>query len=1090
MLEFSGGYLPINPNFVVGLKSKGPLGDGTLNGYLSIAKNLLFRCGTVKPSPFLEEILGAKKKYSRYLTHNSTSPNLMWNSVIKGGENTNPAQKFFDILKSEIPEEYHYFLPECPFYKIAPEATDIATSAVDFYSPVFQIAIEIDGIQHNDTEAKVIDAERDKLLRKHNVTIVRIPSKDVYSGNLAVYINKIKAAIINKGYQNFVNELDATEKSYLFAFRFQVAFLEAISAGLVDFAADSYSIDVLTHDKDIELHVFEAALADIRQLLTNLATLNGEDLKFPQIALRVISDSADMSVNRLTFDINIAERYDQNIENVADNYISVRNDYFLYPVKGLVEETSRFKNYYSLYCSSFRFSNISHKNAAQRRALLYFLELIFRFKSFRSNQEAIVCNSFNTRNAVIGILPTGAGKSICYQLVGLLTPGLTVIVSPLKSLMDDQCANLYGDHMISAATAMHGGTTNAQKDLFYQNKCKFLYIAPERFFNPDFKQTFSKITSNVSQVVIDEVHCLSEWGHAFRTSYLLLFNFLRHSGLTKNIYLIGTTATASLQVINDIAVEFGKLDKNVITEQSDMMTRPELRFGIIDVKSSNDRYKAIASRVRSHISANEQTVVFAPFKKTLEYIKNEIPLTDDELDEVATFSSETKNQSEIIAKLQKGDIKALVATTAFGMGLDIKHIRHTIHYCIGASVESVYQEMGRAGRDGQHADCHICFQKDDADLGLFKVHGDDNFDYETLDSRSELKERLFLIKQSNYPYEADSELTFELYKILSASDGAISYETLSNSLKPAFENCEPLKVIQNPSPSLSTNLVEKYLYRLYLLKLIDLWSVSYSNNTTNPTYGNITIIDRTNEEVKEALEAYIGMYEPGFKCQIPLQMEKGEFVRAAISFLCKWNFENFFMCRWRSLATLYDMLYNFKDSETFATRINIYFSRNDVLKAIAEYDDVEDYHIWFKAFRSGVSLEKLKYQLARYLESPSCSFGIKFVSSLVRLQENDFNSIEGKPRLKNVLDYIVRSSKFSLFNELMIYTLDFLPNKQDKQTLLSFLLDNYKELIMTEKFVNKLDSISGGKTLKERIALVDMKDTLSDFKIAMEEINA
>ena len=1088
MLEFSGGYLPINPNFVVGLKNKQPLGDGPLKGYLSIAKNLLFRCGTIKPSPFLEERLGIKKKYSRYLTHNTLSPNLIWDSVIKGGDNVNPAQRFYNILKLELPEQYHYFLPECPFYKIAPEATDIATSAVDFYSPVFQVAIEIDGEQHKDKAAMVVDAERDKLLRRHKVTVVRIPSKDVYSGNLTSYITKIKAAIADIDYKNFIDKLDNTEKSYLFAFRFQVAFLEAITAGLIDFAGSSYKVDVLTYDKNIDLHIFEAALEDIRQLLTNLATLNDEELHFPEIDLRVISDPAQVVYEHVTFDIHIAERYDQNIEDVADNYISVRNDYFLYPVKGLVEETSRFKNYYNLYCSSFRFSNVSHQNKAQRKALLYFLELVFRFKSFRSNQEAIVCNSFSTRNAVIGILPTGAGKSICYQLVGLLTPGLTVIISPLKSLMDDQCANLYSDHMISAATAMHGGTTKAQKDLFYQNKCKFLYIAPERFFNPDFRQTFSKIASNVSQVVIDEVHCLSEWGHDFRTSYLLLFNFLRHSGLTQNIYLMGTTATASLQVINDIAVEFGKLDKNVITEQSDMMTRPELRFGIISVKSPTDRYKAIASRVRSHLSAKEQTVVFAPYKKMLEEIKNEIPLTDDELDEVATFSGDTQNQSEIIAKLQKGDIKAIVATTAFGMGLDIKHIRHTIHYCIGASVESVYQEMGRAGRDGQHADCHICFQKDDADLELFRVHGDDNFDYETLDSRCELKQRLVLIKQSNYPYEADSELTFELYKTLVASEGAISYENISKSLKPALDNCEALKGIWNPT--LSTNLVEKYLYRLYLLKLIDLWSVAYSNNITNPTYGNVTIIDRTNEEVKEALEAYIGLYEPGFKCQIPLQLQKGEFVRAAISFLCKWNFENFFMCRWRSLATLYDMLYNFKNSNTFAARINDYFSRNDVLKAIAEYDEVEDYHIWFKAFRSGVSLEKLKYQMARYLESPSCSFGIKFVSSLVRLQDNDFNSIEGKPRLKNVLDYIVKSSKFSLFNELMIYTLDFLPNKRDKQTLLSFLLDNYKEQIVTNKFVKKLDSVSDGDILKEHIALVDIKDTLSDFRKSMEEINA
>lgn len=1118
MLRFSGGYLPINPNFVVGVKDKKTKMSESLDGFLAIIKNLMFRCGTIKPSSFLEQSIGAKKKYGRYLIYNSYTRTPRWDTIIKGGDKVNPAKKFYSILKEQLPEDYFYFLPECPFSQIVPEEANIKDSAVDFYSPLFKIVIEIDGGQHKQQVAKTVDRSRDALLRKHKITVIRIPSKDVYADDVAGYINKIKYIISNIEPVNQIEQLDDIEKSYLYAFRFQIAILEAISHGLIDLDSKKIDVDVLVSDNNINDELFKNSLNDLFDIFRNLYFLNKEKKVFPTFNIQVIKDSALISTENLTIDINIGEYYDQTVYNISDNYVYVRNDYFLYSDRGLIEDFARYKNYYNLYNSKFRFSDVSKENKQQHSALLYFLNLIFRFSAFRSNQEEIICNTFNTKRAVIGILPTGAGKSICYQFVGMLTPGLTLVISPLKSLMEDQCDNLYRDHLISAATYINSGTSKPQKNLFYENKCKFVYISPERFFNPEFQEFFTKNAHNISQIVVDEVHCLSEWGHDFRTSYLLLFNFLKQSGLSNNTFLIGTTATASLQVINDIVVEFAKLNKEVVTEQSDTMSRPELKFGIYTVKSQEDRANIISNKVRKNLSNNEQTVVFYPFAKSLEELKNKIELSDEEVDSVATFHSKTPNQSEIISKLKTGQIKALVATTAFGMGIDVKHIRHTIHYCIGQSVESIYQEMGRAGRDGKPADCYICFQKDEHDFQLFRdnTSGTGSFDFDSLYSQSELKQRLWLLKTSNFPPEIDAEYSFYLYKLLKRSNGTVSYKNLEKEMYQATEKSELLSKYK-----LSRSLFEKYLYRLYLLRLIDLWTITYSHDIEDPTYSNLNIIDRTNTEVGEALNAYIGLYEPGYVNPISQSISTSDYVKKALGILCKWNFENFFMCRWRSLATLYDMLYRFENSRSFADRINNYFSTNETLKAVADYAGVEKYHLWFKVLRAGTNLRKLKDQLARYLESPSCVYGIKFISAITRLQLKDFDSIEGRSRLKEVLDYILErlivptdtydpavfgdftdedlelikardlhEFRQTLFENLMIYTLDFLPNIQDKLTLMVFLINNYKYLIMADRFRNRLDSIKNNVVLKERIELTDLKDALSDFRNTMEEINA
>ena len=1088
MLTFSGGYLPINANFVLGIKKDPITVDQALDGYLAIMKNIMFRCGTINPSPLLNKSFGPRKKYGRYFICKNSNQVPNWEHVIKGGSKTNPALQFYDVLKKEFPDAYLSFLPECPFSKIAPEASNIERSAVDFYSPFYKLVIEIDGGQHKKSTIKTTDKDRDSVLKEHGVQVVRIPSSNIHSNELKDYLLKIKSIIQKAKPVNNQETLDLHEASYLYAFRLQVAILEAISHGFLDVKATKCNIDIISPDNSLSKDVFFVALEDIKQMLQNLYALNKEEFKFPFVNLRLLRDHSQINANNLTIDVSIYEFYDQQVNHIPDNYIYIRNDYFIYPPRGLVDDVSQQKNYYNTYNSNFRFTDVKKDNEAQHVALLYFLKLLFNYSTFRSNQEDIVCSSFNPNNAVIGILPTGAGKSICYQFVGMLTPGLSVVVSPLKSLMEDQCANLFFDHSISAATFLSGKSTISQERLYFEKRCKFVYIAPERMFNAEFRKYFIKNTSDVGQIVVDEVHCLSEWGHDFRTSYLLLFNFFKQFGLSNNIYLIGTTATASLQVIDDIDVEFSKLNKSTVVIQSDRMYRPELKFGIYPAKSKGDKYKIIASTIRKNMDSGEQTVVFVPSTSKLEDIKALVPLNQNEENDIAVFYSKTPNQSELISKMQSGELKTLIATTAFGMGIDIKHIRHTIHYCIGSSVESLYQEMGRAGRDGKSADCYICFNKNIADYNLFQDHktASGEFDFSTLNSYAELADRLTLLKVSNFPPELEVELAETIYETLLATDGTITCKEIEKSIDPILDKSNLQSYHKNSSKK---NIIDKYLYKLYLLRLIDLWDITYSNDLENPTYSNIKPVERTNEEIGQALDSYVGLYEPGYKNDIAINIDNVFYRELALKTLCEWCFKNFFMYRWRSMETLYDMLYNFKNSRTFADRIDNYFSSNELLQAVSEDANVENFGNWFKVLRSGTNLKKLKDQLARYLESPSCVYGIKYISALVRLQLDEFESIEGKPRLKNVLDHIVNYQSSKLFVDLIIQSLKYLSKTKDKLKLLEYLSVNYSTLITSEDFVSKLQKIQKNKALLEYISLIDLNETLTEFNIAMEELN-
>lgn len=902
-----------------------------------------------------------------------------------------------------------------------------------------------------------------------------------------------------------------------------------------------------------------------------------KNIKLPELKIFFEKKEKDaISINMELFQL-----YDQSFFEEHET-LFIKNDYFLYTdnaegKKGI----GRYKNYYSVEYSDFRFNDLLNSNDDQKQALQFFLKHFFGYDSFRKNQEEIIIQSCNPENGVIGLLPTGSGKSLCFQLVGLLNPGMTIIVSPLKSLMSDQCANLKNRFQISNSIYI---TSDNKKDSYYyttKGNEKFIYLSPERFFNAEFMNFFKRNVSKIGQIVIDEVHCLSEWGHDFRTSYLLLFNFLKEVNLKQNILLMGTSGTSSSRVTNDISKEFKKLDKNIILVKSDTVKRRELSYEVINCNDENEEEK-LKELVYNDVLKNKKIIIFELYKANLSKIRNYLlkinndlsvnskydenysvcfnsEVCSDEIVKPVTFEGgnsdkkritlrkleqdkgiigkDSKVDFEKAKKIKSDDLENLtnadkievfknnvanvvVATKAFGMGLDIPDIRHTIHIGVGSSVEDVCQQMGRAGRDGKPSLCSVLFNHTLKPFDFEKTIEKFSDNLYGLNKEIRKEKRKFqavgkplsLITLSNLSPVLESKFVMLLFHILykpnlindqKLKEKFQKRENLSTlTLKELFELMHDRNESAKEKFSFEMfvrteaekeikleyfkTYIDKALYRLYILGVINLWGIQYTNNINNPTYTNLCIKDFSKEDIQEYLYDYIHRYDSSFD---KLPIKDGERVIAyifkSISELCKWNFNNFFLYRWRSLETIYNWLYSFKDSKSFEEHLDNYFSENLQLNNAVE--DIENYQLWFDAIESD-TLASLKDQLRRKIETYTNNVAIDFISGMVYLKSKDFNSSDGEPRLKKAFVSILKRKQEDI-DDILQNTFNGL-NKNGKKLFLKFWCDNFFEkwdLTVIQNGVDSLDELSKNE-LKGRIFLKKLTAQLSQLNSTVNAI--
>ncbi|MDD2971782.1 MAG: DNA helicase RecQ [Lachnospiraceae bacterium] len=339
----------------------------------------------------------------------------------------------------------------------------------------------------------------------------------------------------------------------------------------------------------------------------------------------------------------------------------------------------------------------------------HILKKYYGYDEFREGQETLI-DSILAGQDTFGIMPTGAGKSICFQVPALLLPGITLVISPLISLMKDQVGAL--NQMGVHAAFLNSSLTFRQymKALEYARagRYKIIYVAPERLLTEEF-QAFA-LSANISMVSIDEVHCASQWGQDFRPSYLKIVEFIQMLPIRPVISAF--TATATREVRQDVVRILQLRDPNIVVTGFD---RKNLYFA---VKTPRDKYKELSNYLKDHSA--ESGIIYCATRKNVEEVCEKLlvegyPVTRYHAG--LSDSERQKNQEDFIY-----DVKPLmVATNAFGMGIDKSNVRFVVHYNMPKNIESYYQEAGRAGRDGERAECILLYSGQDVITNQFFI---------------------------------------------------------------------------------------------------------------------------------------------------------------------------------------------------------------------------------------------------------------------------------------------------------------------------------------------------------------------------------
>ena len=329
------------------------------------------------------------------------------------------------------------------------------------------------------------------------------------------------------------------------------------------------------------------------------------------------------------------------------------------------------------------------------------LHKYYGYTSFRKGQENIITSIINKED-VLAIMPTGGGKSICYQVPALCLDGITIVISPLISLMKDQVDALktMGVKARLINSSLSNSEYNEALEEIENDECKIIYIAPERLDSMEFVNIIRG--KNISQVAIDEAHCVSQWGHDFRVSYKKIPYFINR--LDKRPIVTAFTATASNEVREDI-VNILDLHKPAIYITG--FDRDNLSINIVKSSSKN---KYTLDYVENH--KNESGIIYASTRKEVESIYEGLLKRNYS---VAKYHAGLSNEArkEYQENFINDDIKIMVATNAFGMGIDKPNIRWVLHYNMPQSIENYYQEIGRAGRDGEDSECVLLFSPGD-----------------------------------------------------------------------------------------------------------------------------------------------------------------------------------------------------------------------------------------------------------------------------------------------------------------------------------------------------------------------------------------
>ncbi|NCS96966.1 MAG: ATP-dependent DNA helicase RecQ [Candidatus Pacebacteria bacterium] len=431
------------------------------------------------------------------------------------------------------------------------------------------------------------------------------------------------------------------------------------------------------------------------------------------------------------------------------------------------------------------------------------------YTSFRPGQKQIITSILSGKDTV-AVLPTGAGKSICFQVPALILPGITIVISPLISLMQDQVDALTKKGI--PATFINSSLSPAEKKtrmaLFKQSKYKIVYVSPEKFISTSFSSALTDI--QLSMLVIDEAHCVSIWGNDFRPSYAAIATTLQK--LSKRPPILAVTATATKMILTDISQKLQLHQPNILKSS---VARKNLSIQVLDTPTTVIKLLFLLEIVQKH--RHQDGIIYASTRKGTEYIAKILSaLLPEMIIQFYHGGLEPEQRSTIQTQFISGKTNCIAATNAFGMGVDKPNIRYVVHYDTPISVENYSQEIGRAGRDGNHSDCYTFFCETDRtnQLDFHTKSKSQNLQRQILNNATKMKNILLTksCKSKKLSAYFDTKAGY-----CTTCSSCLSKKRLEHSLTRAIEPklFQALKKIRSENNTVLPNVSQKILATLH-----------------------------------------------------------------------------------------------------------------------------------------------------------------------------------------------------------------------------------------------------------------------------------